>query len=154
MLTSLIAIFISLTAQASSSPSKLDLAKWDSVGVFLRTDKVVVLINERGSQSRLQQFMNLVKAQNDFDYLSEDQGLKISCGRSETASTCTFRLLPSSEILIGPRSVETAFECGKLHLNPDDQFHMEFKNSNGDQFALEVTNGRVHLLATKTRQPQ
>jgi hypothetical protein len=141
----LIAVLTSLTPLSSSALG----AHWDSVGVFLRPTKVVVLINERGSHARLQQFMNLVHAQTDFDFLSEDSSLKISCGRNESFSTCTFRFLPSPQNQISAKSVETVIDSAKLNLSSDQIFQMQFKNSNGDQFLLEVADGRVHLLGQK-----
>ena len=132
-------------APASASGARA-LAHWDSVAVFLRPTKVIVLINERGSQARLQNFMSLLQAQTDFEYLSDDSSLKISCGRNETAATCTFRFLPGPLNQISSKSIETTIGSDKLNLPADQNFQMLFNNSNGDRFSLEIANGKIHLL--------
>lgn len=124
-------------------------AAWDSVAVFHRPEKVIVLINERGSlgQSRLQNWMDLFSTESStaasLQFLSNDEGIKFTCGRQVDAASCTFRFLPSKNVVISDRHVEavlnkTELAQAGLPLKEVTDFDISFLNSNGDQFRLWI----------------
>lgn len=65
---SLLALLITSSAMAAS----------DSVGVFYRPEKVVVLVNERGEEADLQNLIRRLGAgKNSFQAISQDKKLKL-----------------------------------------------------------------------------
>ena len=125
------------------------VAAADSVGVFLRPEKVVVLINERGMDGRLHQFMNQMGAGSELQVLSSDGSLKIECGRKTDAVSCTFRFFPSENTEIGQRFVKSEFAAAELPQALPTSFEMTFESSREDLFVLKAGGGSLSLFAKK-----
>lgn len=118
----------------------------DSVGVFHKSDKVVVLVNEEGSAGRLQRFMDFLGVTDQLQIISSDQSIKFQCRRNDRAASCTFRLLPSDNVFIGPGNVVA--EAALVEI-PAGEFYMDFESSMQDYFQLRLKDGRVLLQANK-----
>lgn len=125
------------------------IASADSVGVFHRPEKVVVLINERGVDGRLHQFMNQMGAGSQLQVLSLDESLKIECGRQTDAVSCTFRFFPSEAIEIGQRFVKAEFAASDLTQALPTAFEMTFESSREDLFVLKSDGASLSLFAKK-----
>lgn len=115
-------------------------AATDSVGVFHRAEKVVVLINERGSHSRLQDFMNHLEAGERIVWQSADESIRIQCARNMTDASCTFLFLPSSDVQIGEKEVRATVPSAQ-----QIDFGMSFESSQGDRFELH-SNGESYII--------
>ena len=57
------------------------LAARDSVAVFYKPEKTGVLLNERGSNGRIQQFMNTLGIEENIYWLNEDESINIRWSR-------------------------------------------------------------------------
>lgn len=133
------------------------LAAWDSVAVFHRQEKVIVLINEDGQKglptSRLQNFIDLFKDTDSIRFLSESTGIRISCGRDLEVSSCTFRFTPGSNTLIEERAVSAHLslnEFSNLRMDIEfEGFEVSFLNSNGDRFRLWVDDQVMYFAGRK-----
>lgn len=136
-----LSVLFSLSSQA--------MAALDSVGVFHRPEKVIVLINERGEGGRLQTMMNYFEAGETLALISPDQNIKIVCGRSVEAATCTFRFFPGKDIVIGLRNLEASSTLRELGLTALDDFDFSFESSMQDKFLLQVSNGKIIFSASK-----
>lgn len=112
----------------------------DSVGVFHRAEKVVVLINESGAQSRLQGFMDHLGAGEKFVWQSADEGIRLQCARRSSEASCTFRFLPSVDVQIGERDVHATMPSAQ-----QADFVMAFESSQGDRFELQ-SNGESYII--------
>lgn len=123
-------------------------AAQDSVAVFLRADKVVVLINEQYN-GRLQSFMNHLGVGTDLEALSVDQGMKLSCGRRTDAATCTFRFNPSALVKIEDKSIQAQASLADLNLPIVSDFEMSFESSREDKMTLKIQNGVLEVKASK-----
>ncbi|WP_413569756.1 hypothetical protein ACLWBD_04705 [Bdellovibrio sp. HCB117] len=118
----------------------------DSVGVFHRPEKVIILVNEHGSHGRLQGFMEAIQAQDQLVWLSEDESIKIQCGRNSTDASCTFRFFPSDSVSVESRSVNAFSEGKGLAKTP---YEMHFESSNGDKFTLKVEEKGLSFWGSK-----
>ncbi|KYG62690.1 hypothetical protein AZI87_15495 [Bdellovibrio bacteriovorus] len=134
-------LFLLLSLMATNA-----FAAADSVGVFHRPEKVVVLVNEHGSQGRLQGFMDALQAQDQLLWLSQDESIKIQCGRNATDASCTFRFFPSDSVSVESRSVNAFTEGKSLAKNP---YEMHFESSNGDKFTLKVEEQGISFWGSK-----
>jgi hypothetical protein len=121
----------------------------DSVAVFHRPHKVIVLVNEAGHNSRLQKLMEVLGGQNDILLLNSDQSIKIDCGRSETAVSCTFRFLPSASTQFGKRHVDAACSLADLRSSASQDLQVSFESAQQDRFMISITSGAVHFHAEK-----
>jgi hypothetical protein len=118
----------------------------DSVAVFHRPEKVVILVNERGSNGRIQQFMNAWNAGPELYWHSETGDFTINCGRNEAAASCTFKLLPSANVQIGAKEAE-----GHAQMNPAPaDVHFSFESSRENFFEFTSARG-VLTMHTKKR---
>jgi hypothetical protein len=130
-------------------PASALLASYDSVAVFHRSEKVVVLINEQ-DQGRLQAWMNHVGDEEDMLIEAPDKSIRLNCGRNREAATCTFTFLPSEFVQIGNNKtlyVEIPLEALRLpHLTA---FEMKFQSSREDRFVLNIENDKLLVRATK-----
>lgn len=133
-------------------------ASWDSVAVFHRPDKVIVLINEDATQamesSRLQKFMGLFERAGSVRFLSRSGEIKITCGHDQRTAGCTFRFFPGAQVKVAGKSVEGELaiqELEDLGLNAQkaEGFDISFLNSNGDQFRLYIFGGKIFFLGHK-----
>lgn len=94
----LILLAISLTALQAMSQK-------DSVAVFHRPEKVILLINDRGSNSQLQSLISDLGSSDVFVYESPEQHIQLRCGRNAEAASCTFRFNPGPGVIISPKRV-------------------------------------------------
>jgi hypothetical protein len=131
-------------------------ANWDSVAVFHRPEKVIVLMNEEGAQesSRLQNFMELFNKAVRVHYESGPDGIKIACDRAGDKATCIFRFTPGERAEIEDRSVRAYLPLKDLesfgfNLKNASSFEMKFLNSNGDQFHLWVEGDLLMFVGGK-----
>ncbi|AUN96743.1 hypothetical protein DOM21_18090 [Bacteriovorax stolpii] len=138
---SLLALLISAPVMAAS----------DSVGVFYRPEKVVVLVNERGEEADLQNLIRRLGAgKNSFQSISQDKTIKVVCGKSEIEASCTFTFFPGSNVTINSnRSVEAQTTLEDLGIALVDDISVGYESSMGDKFTLEVANGNIHFLGSK-----
>jgi len=119
----------------------------DSVAVFLRPEKSVILINERGADSRLQNLFSALNADTDLLWESEDKSIRLNCGRNETAATCTIRLLPSQRVSIEARRVLASAELRGIQ-NPKNA-ELTWESSRFNRFTVKIFNGRIELIGQK-----
>ncbi len=121
----------------------------DSVAVFHRPEKVVVLINENGTESRLQQFMNALSADHRVFWVTRDESIKIDCARNTDKVSCTFRFTPSDSVIIEEKRVWAETEAAELSKN---EFQMSFESSQEDRFHLTMTPEGIQFWAGKRGQ--
>lgn len=118
----------------------------DSVAVFFTSAKTSVLINERGSNSRLHDFMNALNWGNKNQWESEDKQARFVCGRNDEAASCTFTVFPSPAIRFGNRQVLAALA---FDTPVQSQYEMFFESSNGDSFFLKIKDQTLFIEAKK-----
>ena len=121
----------------------------DSIGVFHRPEKVLVLINERGSNARLQEMMNAFGIGDTLQAITADETVKISCAREESLASCTFRFLPGKDVTISGKTVQAKALMTDLKLETSESFEMYFESSMADKFLLKVENGLLTISAGK-----
>lgn len=131
-------------------------AAWDSVAVFHRPEKNIVLINERGTTNlRLQNWLALFGEAGCLEFLSTAGDVKISCANVSEGSGCTFRFLPGTETnRFGARGVDSkiaytdlqgfGFDAAKA-----EGFDVSFLNSNGDRFRIWADGAFVNFSGSK-----
>jgi hypothetical protein len=119
----------------------------DSVAVFLRPEKSVILINERGADSRLQNLFSALGAGTDLLWESEDQSIRLNCGRNQTAATCTIRLLPSANVSIEAKKVSAFAELRGVRAWKETE--LTWESSRANVFTVKIFNGRIGLFGRK-----
>lgn len=124
-------------------------ASLDSVGVFHRPDRVVVLINEDSRSSRLSQMMDALNLSDRAQLISQDGSIKIECGRNPRAASCTFRFLPSDLVVIGEKNLKAQVVLNSLSISSQSSYAMEFVSSMQDRFIMRVSDGVAYFLANK-----
>lgn len=124
-------------------------AESDSVGIFHRNDKVVILLNEKGESARLQNFLNSLNVEYGFDFVSADKDVRITCGRNIDAATCTFSFFPSPNVIIGYKTLEAAIELKNSELNAAEEFSMYFESYMADKVFIKILDGHMYVSATK-----
>lgn len=120
-------------------------AAQDSVAVFFNPNKTVVLVNEQ-YPDRLQAFMDHMAANGELHLLSEDESIKIDCGRTAKSASCTFRLLPSQSVQFGNKIVTAS-----VPVTASESFATNFESSRGDQFEIQIADGVLTLKANKSK---
>lgn len=126
------------------------MAASDSVAVFYRPEKVVVVVNERGEAARLQSFMNFVDAGLSLQKETSDGSIKISCKRTIEISSCTFSFIPGEIVIIGERFASAQLLLSDLGLESAEDFSLLFESSMGDQFTLNALSGKtIQFFAKK-----
>lgn len=129
--------------------SSFSFAATDSVAVFHRPDKVVVLVKEATPQGRIGQFMDALSAGNQISWTSPGESVRLNCGRSAVEAVCTFRFLPGPEVRIGNKEL-AAFTSGEgLQKTP---YEMAFISSREDQFFLKMDERGLLFNARKKSQ--
>lgn len=120
----------------------------DSVGVFYKPEKVIVLINEINGAYRLNGFMNAVGAAEYFTYESSDKLLRIECGRRYDKAGCTFRLLDGGAMgKIDHRNVEAFIPISEINIQFD--YEMRFESSREDKFHLKLDSNGLRFFGSK-----
>ena len=114
---------------------------FDSVGIFHRPEKVIVLINEIGEGERLQTMMNYFEVGETMSMVSTDNSISILCKRRINTASCTFIFLPGKNTFIGTRTLEASVCLDELGATIIDDFDMSFESSLKDKFIMNVTNG-------------
>ena len=137
-------IFITMTLLASFPAWSAS----DSVGVFLRAEKVVVLTKEL-SHNRLTGFMDAFHAGEKLFMDATTDGFKVVCRRDETKAACTFSFFPSPFVTIGPKRLQAEIPIQSLGTEVPSDFAMTFESSREDRCILELNNGSLKVLATK-----
>ncbi|MBS1970971.1 MAG: hypothetical protein JSU04_11725 [Bdellovibrionales bacterium] len=137
--TVLMALQISTTAFAAS----------DSVAVFHKPNKVVVLVNTRQGDLRLEQFVDMLGGQGSLVAATSDGSIRIKCGVGDTSASCTFGFAPSAHVTIMPKSVKAQISLRDLNLPASEDYWTEFESSQGDKFILEIRAGELVLTASK-----
>ena len=126
------------------------LAANDSVAIFYRPEKVVVVINERGEAARLQSFMNFVDAGLSLQKETSDGSIKIACKRTIEVSSCTFSFIAGEKVTIGERFVRAQLLLSDFSLESAEDFSLSFESSMGDQFTLSALSGKtIQFFAKK-----
>lgn len=127
------------------------LASLDSVGVFHRPDKVVVLVTDNNPSGRIQEFMTALGTDELFIWKNSDQSISIRCGRSSREASCTFRFFPSESVQIENKSVNAFISAEEL---ASADFSIDFESSMGDRFILKNTAQGLNFEASKKITPQ
>lgn len=122
-------------------------ASQDSVGVFYKPEKVIVLIEEKKVAPRLNGFMNALSADNEFRYESYDKNLRIACGRNSEKAVCTFTVLPGALGKISHRKVEAFIPA--IEFNFKNDYEMSFESSMQDRFYLKINSEGLEFTGTK-----
>ena len=131
--------------------SSIAMAQSDSVGVFHRPEKVIVLINEGNQQAttRLSDMMDFLGVDSRFEALSSDQNIKITCARAYGAASCTFRFFPGKNSEITTKKLEASATLSDLNLQAEGSFEFYFESSMEDKFLLKIVDGNVAFSASK-----
>lgn len=137
------------TALMSLQISTTALAASDSVAVFHKPNKVVVLVNTRQGDLRLAQFVDMVGDQDSLAAATSDGSIRIKCGVSDASASCTFGFAPSAHVTILPKSVKAQVRLRDLNLPESEDYWTEFESSQGDKFILEIRAGELILTASK-----
>ncbi len=128
------------------------LAAQDSVGVFHRPEKVIVLINEIGEAARLQNFMTNLNEGISLQKISDDKTIKFICKRTQSEASCTFTFLPGEKVEIGNRTLAAHTTLEDLKIESAEDFSASFESSRGDKFTLEIADGSINFYANKKQK--
>lgn len=118
----------------------------DSVGVFYSPEKVNILINERGMNQRLHQFMDAMGWVDNHYWENETGTLKIHCAREDAKGVCVFTLKPSDVVNFKGKSAEAHFAEPSFSASP---YEMTFESSMQDKFFIKVEGSEVYIWAGK-----
>lgn len=129
--------------------SSLAWANFDSIAFFYSPNKVNVLINERGTSSRLHDFMNLFTDAHELVLISENNDMKIGCARSVEKVACTFTFYPSHYVRIEDKELAAAVPLMFLSPVVLDGFEMSFRSSMKDNLQLQIRDGVVVISGSK-----
>jgi hypothetical protein len=129
--------------------STLSWAHQDSIAFFYSPNKVNVLINERGTFSRLHDFMNLFTDTHELLLVSENNDMKIGCARSVEKVACTFTFYPSHYVRIEDSLLAAAVPLTFFTPSVLDNFEMSFRSSMKDNLQLQIRNGVVVISGSK-----
>lgn len=121
--------------------SLASFAASDSVAVFHRPEKVVVLLNEYGSEGRLHSMMNAWGAEEELFWQAE--GFYVNCARAKAGVTCTLRILPT-----GPARID-AKESFWEGNGPSADFALFFESSRGHELEFSSQGGRLSFHARR-----
>ncbi len=124
-------------------------ASRDSIAFFYTPKKVSVLINERGTNSRLHDFMDFFNADNDMVLTSKKGDIKLGCARDIDKVSCTFTFLPSENVALDNRELHVLTTLNDFGVESDDSFEMRFRSSMKDNITLTVTDGELVISASK-----
>lgn len=138
-------VILSLLVLISASFAQ---AAADSVAVFHRPEKVVVLINEQ-YQGRLQGFMDHFDVQNDLDVEAIDGSVLVRCGRKVDAASCTLTFYPSKQVRVGNKTLDAAIPLIEMNLPEVENFEMSFESSREDKMTLKIQDGVLKVQASK-----
>ncbi|MBY0412680.1 MAG: hypothetical protein K2Q18_00870, partial [Bdellovibrionales bacterium] len=122
----------------------------DSVGVFHRPEKVIVLINEGPyGTNRLSSFMDFLNVSDQLKAESLDKKIKLLCGRANGAASCTFTFFPGQDVIISAKKLEAKSTLSELNLKADGNFEFSFESSMSDKFNLKIDGDDITFKANK-----
>lgn len=126
-------------------------AQRDSVAFFYRPERVVVLIQERiEAGSRLSNFIDHVSNGTIYTSTSEDNSIRISCGKGTLGSECRFTFTPGEVVEIKDRALVVNTTSKNLGFPNTGAFKMSFQGSMKDRFIIEIfEDGTVHMEGSK-----
>lgn len=132
------------------------LSAWsqrDSLGVFHRSDKVVVFLGELTARGqRLNEIMDAFTTEHQLKLESTDQSVSMVCSRISQAGSCTISLTPSAHVQIGHnKDVTVNVPLNDLNLNPSQPFDFIFKSANGDYMEISINDPGLKIFAKKSR---
>lgn len=116
----------------------------DSVAVFLRPEKSVILINERGADSRLQRLIKAFGPDKELLWESPDKVIRLNCARNDSAATCTIRLLPSINVQIENKRV-----FARAPIEGVSDLDLTWESSRYNRFNLRIAYGSIDLTGQK-----
>ena len=119
-------------------------AAQDSVAVFFKQDKVVVMIKDYPSAGRLQEFLSIVGSQQGFRYQSDDKMMRLECGQNPAEIVCTFGFEPTNGVQFIERGVQAMVPVESLA-----PAEFTFVSSRGDSVRLRTGSGGIEVLAQK-----
>ncbi len=123
-------------------------AAHDSVGVFHRPHKVVILVSE-GHNARLTSFLAASNYISGSPWQTEQGDFKMSCGMDSFKVGCTISLYSSDRVIIGARDVRFSIPFSELGTSSQSTLAVEFESSQKDQLKLTMESGTFSLWATK-----
>lgn len=141
--------FIILTAIFSLSSFGLSQAQAasDSVSVFHRDEKVVVVINEwASSQPRLPLLIQAIApGESNFRIASRDGSFKGSCAYGQRGATCNFTFTPSKVV-----EFASSVRAVRAHMAIESEdAEVYFESSVADVFRLKIKSGILTVYASK-----
>jgi len=125
------------------------VAARDSVAFFYSAKKVNVLLNERGFNTRIHQFLEAIGADQGVHLVSEDNDIRLGCATEDNRATCTFTFYPSSSVKIVDKKLFVNKDVSSLGIEPYTEFEMSFQGSMKDQIQLRISNGVLTIFASK-----
>ena len=128
------------------------MAAADSVAIFHKPQKVVVLITELGEGERLQTMMNYFELGQTMMVTNAEGSIKLTCGRKQHSASCTFSFIPGPNSTIENRTLWASATLSELGLTSLDDIEITFKSSNLDKFTLNVSGDHVTFTAAKKLQ--
>lgn len=125
-------------------------ANRDSVAFFYKEDKVAVLINERANYGRLHSLLDHLNLDGRLNVLSSDESIKLSCTESDEGVGCTFRFLPSENVVIAERSLVAETTLAAVGLENNGAFEISFASSMKDKLHIKITDdGKLIITGSK-----
>ncbi|RZA07846.1 MAG: hypothetical protein EOP11_06595 [Proteobacteria bacterium] len=131
---------------AAQAFAPLARAEGDSLAVIHRPHTVLVQVNEKGANSRLQNLFDHAGAKAELKLENTEKTFRLRCARNEEAATCTARFNEGPGTMIFPRGAEASAE---LAATTPDSLELLFASSNGDKLSIEAKGGRISLRAEK-----
>lgn len=128
--------------------SVLCSAASDSVGVFHRPDKVIILISDN-MNGRLFNFLVAANFVVGTPWETQNSDFRISCGMNPFKVGCTLVLKPSERVMIGERDVNFQTSLSDFGSKSQDVLSVDFESSMQDKLALSLDEGVMSLYATK-----
>lgn len=128
------------------------MAANDSVGVFHKPKKVIVLINELGEGERLQTMMNYFELGQTLNVSNTGENIKLACKRQIAVASCTFTFTPGNNVVIEPKILKAHSTLSELGLTSMDDIEISFQSSNLDKFTLTVSGDVISFVAHKKLQ--
>lgn len=125
------------------------IASRDSIAFFYTPAKVNILINERGMDSRLHDFMNHFNAGNELILESEKGDITLGCAREINKVACRFTFTPSNNVAIENKELAVLAKMSSFGIMSDDSFEMSFRGSMKDNMSFTIEHGVLKIFASK-----
>lgn len=141
--------FKNLLLLASIFISSQAMAARDSVAFFYSAKKVNILLNERASAGRIQQFMDLFKAEDSLFLINADQDVKLGCARELDRATCTFTFYPGNNVEFETKEIFFKQDLAEFGVVVSEDFEMSFESSMKDKMKLSVEDNVLYITGSK-----